>query len=140
MASVLFICKSNAGRSQSAEWFFKDLTKKHTSSSAGTNVIAEGKVGVPPGKGVMTVVAESGRDISSWKRKQVTPEMVQRADRVVVLMQGWEAKQYLPDYIKDSGKTVYWDIEDMRDRDVDFHRTTMEAIRVRVIELVEQLG
>ena len=88
----------------------------------------------------MELMAESGHDISSWKRKQVTPEMVEASDRVVVLMQKEEAERYAPDYIKNSGKTEYWDVEDMRDRDIDFHREKVEEIRKRVEELVKELN
>jgi protein-tyrosine-phosphatase len=116
------------------------MTTKHDASSAGTSVVEEDKEGWPPGKRTAAVLSELGYDISLWKRKQVTREMVQRADKVIVLMQREEAEQYVPDYIKSSGKAEYWDIEDMRERDVPFHRARLNEIRILVIDLVKKLG
>lgn len=88
---------------------------------------------------IVEIAAESGIDISAWKRKQVTTDMVQHADKVVVLMQKGEVDRYLPDYIKSSGKVEYWPVEDMRDTDMDFHRSKVSEIKDRVIELVKRL-
>ncbi len=98
MKKVLFICKMNAGRSQIAEGFLENLTKKYRALSAGMDVAREGKDGKPLPSIVLEVMQEIGYDLSSHRRKQVTPEMIKEADRVIVILQKQEIESFVPDY------------------------------------------
>ncbi len=143
MKRVLFICRSNAGRSQTAEAFFKGFTKRHAAKSAGVDVNATGTAGIPPEKGIVEVLDDYyGIDISNWKRKQVTKRMLEDADKIVILMRKSERKKYLPDYFKKFyHKTLFWGIVDMRHtKSVDARRKRTERIRALVKNLVENLG
>lgn len=103
---VLFICKSNAERSQAAECVFNSLSKVKA-KSAGTDVGLERSQGFAPGSLAIRVMNDLGYDMSHQKRKQLTYNMVKKADLVVVFLKKEEQKYLLPDYVKKSNKVVY---------------------------------
>ncbi|MCL4379314.1 MAG: low molecular weight phosphatase family protein [Candidatus Marsarchaeota archaeon] len=140
MKKVLFICKMNAGRSQIAEGFLENLTKKYKALSAGVDVAREGKDGKPLPSIVLEVMQELGYDLSNHRRKQVTPEMIKEAGRVIIILQKPEIENYVPDYIKNSPKAEYWDIEDMAGRDKDFFIEKRNEIRKCVEALIKGSG
>ena len=105
---ILFICRSNAERSQTAEALFNALSKKHKALSAGINVDMEGTKGHAPGRIVTELMYSMGYDIINMKRKQLKPKMIKDSDKVVVILSNKEVKQYLPDYVKKSPKTIIW--------------------------------
>ncbi len=138
---ILFICRSNAGRSQTAEAFFKSDTKEHKASSAGLDVRSTKNVGMPPDKRVTAVMKRYyGIDISKWKRKQVTQSMLRSFDKVVVLMPLEERRKYLPDYFrKFYKKIVFWDIVDLRDtKSANARKERAEKIRLLVKQLIDE--
>ena len=140
---VLFICRSNAGRSKSAEAFFKQLTKKHEASSAGTEVALEHKEGTPPGDRIIKIMLdEFGVDISKEKRVQATPEMLKRADKIIVMLEEREREEHVPMFFNDfSEKIIYWPITDMRTEKDDAVVKEREAlIKRKVEELVKQIS
>lgn len=139
----MFICRSNAGRSQTAEAFFRKSTNKHTAESAGIGVSNTGTVGLPPGKDIVEVLKDYYKiDISKRKRKQVNGKMLEEADKIIVLMGEPERKRYLPQYFKKFGnKTVFWDVVDMRHtKSVDALRKRTAKIKGMVEALVKELG
>ena len=137
---ILFVCRANAGRSQMAEAIFNSLTKKHKATSAGSSVEESDTAGLPPGDGVIEALREIDIDISSCKRKQVTPTMVEEANKVIVLMGDEEAKTYLPAYFSKSNKIEYWDVQDMRGSiDPEFHKAVRNEIEKRVKLLLKKL-
>jgi arsenate-mycothiol transferase len=79
---VLFVCKSNRGKSQMAEALLRalagDAVEVH---SAGT----EPAVGRPMNAESVAALAEVGADMSGGTAKGVDDEVMRRADRVVVL-------------------------------------------------------
>ena len=108
---VLFICKSNAERSQVAEVLFNHFSKKHTALSAGTNVKKENGIGESPGFVMSEILLGMGHSkILKKKRKQVTKKMIDAVDMVIVILMSNDVKKLVPSYIKDSKKTVYWQI------------------------------
>jgi protein-tyrosine-phosphatase len=130
----------NAGRSQMAEGFFERLSKKHSASSAGAIVAEEGKEGFPIPDIVLKVMDQLGYDLSNHRRKQVTPKMIKDSDKVVVLMQKHEVDSYLPDFVKNSPKTEYWNVEDMSDMNLDFFIEKRDEIRKQIEQLVKEIG
>lgn len=124
---ILFICKSNVGRSQMAPAFFNRLSKKNKAVGAGTHV-GENE-NQPLHEFVIKCMSEAGYDLSKNTRKQLTKEMIKKADKIVAMTE----KENLPDYV-DMKKVVFWSIEDAKDRSLEFHR----QIRVKIKELVEK--
>jgi len=112
---ILFICKSNAERSQMAEVLFnyryKGLRKRHSAMSAGTNVDLEKTHGHGAGYIVSELLLSMGHDqIMDARRKQLTERIARRADKIVVLLRKKEVDRFLPEYVKKSSKTIFWDV------------------------------
>jgi len=126
---LLFVCKWNAGRSQMAESFAKELLKGHEISSAGTHA-KWGIVKSLPGH-VKKAVKEAGYSTKGQYRKQLTQKMVEEADKVFMITK----KSDWPYYVKNSPKVLFWDIPDPWWRKYEFH----VKIRDDILELIENL-
>ena len=113
---VLFVCNANMGRSQVAEALFNQLSSE-SARSAGTVADAIVERTNPPsrrikdgGSSAITSMTEQGVDVPEKTRDQLTPEMVQHADKIIVMADDdtW------PDYLRNSDKVVVWTIQDTR--------------------------
>ena len=139
---ILFVCNANVGRSQAAEALFKRLSR-HEAHSAGTRadeIVARSN---PPTRTLkdspspaVPYLKELGVDISQNLRTQLTSEMVQQADKVIVMAD----KDNWPDYLRDNDKVTSWDIENTRGLGSDEARPLMDEIKRRVEELVREVG
>lgn len=136
---VLFVCRSNAGRSVMAEAFFNHVSKRSSASSAGSIVDKEGQSGMPPGGHTTEVMYAANMDVSTHKRRQLTRNIFDDADIVVALLTKEEQKT-LPDYAITSDKTRYWEVKDMRGTDYANHVKGREEIRALVGKLVDETG
>ncbi len=81
---MLFVCVRNAGKSPMAAGLLRDLTERHTPGrllveSAGTR--AEGDLNALS----VSVLAEQGVDIGGERPRQLTDQILRRADVVVML-------------------------------------------------------
>jgi arsenate reductase (thioredoxin) len=90
MASVLFVCLHNAGRSQMSQTLFERAAQgRHTASSAGTT----------PGDRihpeVVAVMRELGIDLADRNPRLLTRDLAEQADVVVTMGCGDECP-YLP--------------------------------------------
>jgi arsenate reductase len=128
MASVLFVCLHNAGRSQMSQALFEHAAAgRHTGLCAGTAPAER----VHPE--VVEVMRELGIDLSDRHPRLLTRELAERADVVVTMGCGDECP-YIP------GKRYFdWDLPDPKGRPLDEVRATREAIADRVEELLTQL-
>ena len=79
---------------------------------------------------------ECGVDIADKERQQLTPQMVDEADLVVVIAE----KEQWPDYLKEGGKIMFWDIPDGVGQDDAFVYDVFTQVRRRVEQLVEETG
>lgn len=142
MDKILFICRSNAGRSQSAEAFFNKYSKLNKGISAGTEVKLEGRIGKPPGGNVIVAMKKYGINISNKKRKQVSLALLKKASRIIILMEEHEIKDHVPSYFKQfKNKIVFWSIKDMRGiNDLKLVTQRTEKIRKLVRNLVKEIG
>lgn len=125
---VLFLCVHNAGRSQMAAGWLRDL--------AGDDV-AVFSAGSTPGERVnpaaVTVMAEVGIDISTATPQSWTMDMLASVD-VVVTMGCGDACPVLP------GKHyVDWELEDPAGAPVDAVRQIRNQIELRVRSLIDEL-
>jgi protein-tyrosine-phosphatase len=132
---VLFVCRGNVGRSQiAAELFSKYSGEK--ASSAGTKVFdREGQKlkSLPLAEPVIRFMKEEGIDVSENVRTQVTFEMIQDFDKVIVMAE----PETIPDYLSNSEKFVYWEIEDSKGKDDKEHKKIIEIIREKVKGLIK---
>jgi arsenate reductase len=128
MATALFVCLHNAGRSQmSAALFERAAAGRHDALSAGTTPAER----VHPE--VVEVMRELGIDVSDRVPRQLTRELAERADVVVTMGCGDECP-YVP-----GKRYVDWDLEDPKGRPLDDVRATRDDIARRVAALVEEL-
>ena len=146
---ILFVCRANVGRSQVAQVYFNKLSR-HTSNSAGIAVdelIVKLHLRGRKLKDVTSISRaaeytlecirnEFGVDIADKERQQLTPHMVDAADLVVVIAE----KEQWPDYLKEGGKVVFWDIPDGVGQDDAFVYDVFTQVRRRVEQLVEETG
>ena len=128
MATALFVCLHNAGRSQMSQALFERAAGgRHTALSAGTT----------PGERVHPEVIEVMReldiDVSDRVPRSLTRELAKQADVVVTMGCGDECP-YIP-----GKRYVDWELEDPKGRPVDEVRATRDDIDRRVRALVEEL-
>jgi len=141
MDTVLFVCRGNVGRSQMAEALYRKYSGLRA-ISAGTKVPQEGpgKEGkmlkdIPVAEPVIRCLKEDeGIDVSNQRNKSLTPEMLERADRVVVMAE----KETIPDYLRNNEKTIIWTIEDPLRKSYEEYCKKMEEIKTLVLKFIEQ--
>jgi arsenate reductase (thioredoxin) len=130
MATALFVCLHNAGRSQmSAALFERAAGGRHHALSAGSGADPDGRVHPP----VVEVMRELGVDLSDRRPQRLSPELVEQAD-VVVTMGCGDACPVIP-----GTRYLDWELEDPKDRPVDEVRATRDEIARRVEALVAEL-
>jgi arsenate reductase len=125
MATALFVCLQNAGRSQmSAALFERAAGGRHRALSAGTTPADH----VHPE--VVTVMRELGIDLGDRVPRALTRELAEEAD-VVVTMGCGDACPYIP-----GKRYIDWDLADPAGRPLDEVRATRDDIARRVEALV----
>jgi protein-tyrosine-phosphatase len=130
MATVLFVCLHNAGRSQmSAALFERAARGHHRALSAGSEADRGGHVHPE----VVQVMRELGIDLSDRRPQPLTTELAEQAD-VVVTMGCGDACPYIP-----GKRYIDWELPDPKGRPLDEVRVTRDEIARRVQALVTQL-
>jgi arsenate reductase (thioredoxin) len=128
MATALFVCLHNAGRSQMSQALFERAAGgRHRALSAGTT----------PGDRVHPEVVEVMRELdielADREPKLLTRELAEQAEVVVTMGCGDECP-YIP-----GRRYIDWDLEDPKGRPLDEVRATRDEIDRRVRGLVEEL-
>jgi len=130
MATALFVCLHNAGRSQmSAALFERAARGRHQALSAGSEADPGGRVHPQ----VVEAMNELGVDLSGRRPQRLTRELAEQAD-VVVTMGCGDACPYIP-----GKRYLDWELEDPKDRPLEEVRATRDDIARRVEALVAQL-
>ena len=126
--TVIFVCVHNAGRSQMAAGFMRQLEgDKVEVLSAGS----EPKDSINPV--AVQAMAEVGIDIANQQPKILTPEAVMESDAVITMGCG-DACPFYP------GKRYEdWVLQDPAGQDLDFVRNVRDEIKVRVEALLAEL-
>ncbi|MFR9789816.1 arsenate reductase ArsC [Streptomyces sp. MB22_4] len=128
IASVLFVCVHNAGRSQMAAGFLSHL--------AGDRVEVR-SAGSLPGDQVnpaaVEAMAEVGVDISRAEPKVLTTEAVQASDYVITMGCG-DACPVFP-----GKKYLDWALEDPAGKGVEAVRPIRDEIRTRIEALITEI-
>jgi arsenate reductase len=128
MATALFVCLHNAGRSQmSAALFERAAGGRHRALSAGTTPADR----VHPE--VVEAMREVGIDLAARVPRRLTRELADQADVVVTMGCGDECP-YIP-----GKRYVDWDLPDPKGRPIDEVRATRDEIAGRVEALVTEL-
>jgi arsenate reductase len=128
MATVLFVCLGNAGRSQMSQALFeRAVNGLHSGLSAGTMPAPR----VHPQ--VVEAMREVGFDLADRKPKLLTPELAEQAD-VVVTMGCGDACPVIP-----GKRYVDWDLPDPVEMPVEDVRRLRDEIDRRVRALAAEL-
>jgi arsenate reductase len=128
MATALFVCLHNAGRSQmSAALFERAAGGRHHALSAGTTPAER----VHPE--VVEVMRELDIDVSGRVPRKLTRELAEQADVVVTMGCGDECP-YVP-----GKRYIDWELGDPAGRPVDEVRATRDDIAARVQALIAEL-
>ncbi len=127
--SVLFVCVHNAGRSQMAAGFLREL---------GGDAVEVRSAGSMPGDQINPVAVEAmrevGIDIAGRQPRVLTTDAV-RASDVVVTMGCGDVCPVFP------GKRYEdWELDDPAGQDLDAVRPIRDEIRSRVVGLLASLG
>lgn len=126
--SVLFVCVHNAGRSQMAAGWLRELAGDRIEVRSAGSAPADS---INPA--AVEAMAEVGIDISHRAPKILTPESVQASD-VVITMGCGDACPFYP------GKRYEdWKLEDPAGKGVDEVRAVRDEIRAHVEELIARL-
>jgi arsenate reductase len=129
MATLLFVCLHNAGRSQmSAALFERAAAGRHQALSAGTRPSDR----VHPV--VVDVMRELDLDMSGRRPRLLTRELAEQADVVVTMGCGDECP-YIP-----GKRYIEWDLPDPAGRSPAEVRALGDDITRRVNALVAELG
>ena len=130
MATVLFVCLHNAGRSQMSQALFERAAAgRHRALSAGSEADPGGRVHPE----VVDVMRELGIDVADRRPQRLSDELAQRAD-VVVTMGCGDACPFIP-----GKRYLDWDLPDPKGRPVDEVRATRDDVARRVEALVAEL-
>jgi protein-tyrosine-phosphatase len=128
MATALFVCLHNAGRSQmSAALLEQAAGRRHRALSAGTTPAER----VHPE--VVEVMRELGVDVSDRVPRKLTRELAEQADVIVTMGCGDECP-YIP-----GKRYVDWDLPDPKGRPLVEVRATRDEIARCVAALVAEL-
>ena len=127
--SALFVCVHNAGRSQMAAGFLRELSG---------DAVEVRSAGSMPAQMInptaVEAMLERGIDIRAEQPKVLTDEAVQASD-VVITMGCGDACPYYP------GKDYQdWELDDPAGQGIDAVRPIRDEIRRRVLELLASLG
>jgi protein-tyrosine-phosphatase len=128
MATVLFVCLHNAGRSQMSQALFERAAAgRHTALSAGTTPAER----VHPE--VIQVMRELDVDLADRRPQPLTRRLAEQADVVVTMGCGDECP-YIP-----GKRYIDWALPDPKGRPIAEVRATRDEIAGRVSDLVAEL-
>jgi arsenate reductase len=125
----LFVCVENAARSQMAEAFAREMGIE--AASAGT---------LPAGSinpSVIKAMQEIGIDMSGYRPKLLTLEMIEHADIVVTMGCSIEGVCPAPMLRRMKKKLIEWNIEDPNGKPMEEVRRIRDDIKEKIISLVK---
>lgn len=128
IASVMFVCVHNAGRSQMAQGFLTDMAGDRIEVRSSGTMPADS---VNPA--AVAAMAELGIDISNQKPKVLTNEDVKASDYVITMGCG-DACPFYP-----GKKYLDWKLDDPAGQSVEAIRPIRDEIRSLVENLVAEI-
>ena len=128
MSGILFLCIHNAGRSQMAAGFAREL------SGGAVTILSGGSEPVDSVNPVaVEVMNEVGIDISSYVPQKYNDDLLQAVD-VVVTMGCGDTCPYIP-----GKKYIDWPLDDPKGQPLDVVRRIRDEIKLNVSDLLSQL-
>jgi arsenate reductase (thioredoxin) len=128
LATVLFVCVHNAGRSQMAAGFLQHLAgQKVKVLSAGTDP------GTQINPMALAVMLEEGIDLSSASPEKLSDAKVIESDYVITMGCG-DACPYFPGKIY-----LDWPLDDPKDQPLEKVREIRNQIKENVLKLIEEI-
>jgi len=132
VATVLFVCRQNRGRSVMSQALFEHAAGgRHRAVSAGSEAVPDGG----PHAEVVEAMSEIGIDVAAQRPQRLTGELAAQADAIVTMGCG-DACPIVP------GKQqlrLDWDLQDPKDRPLPEVRATRDDIEQRVRALLADL-
>ncbi len=131
---ILFVCRGNVGRSQTAAGILKKMFPEHHVYSAGTKVTDKdgnsrhGKLlnTVPGSINVIQALKEEGVDISDSVMTKINEkDLNENFDRIIVMAE----PEHIPDWLSNHPNYIYWEVKDPKGTDLEFHRKTKDKIK-----------
>jgi len=98
-------------------------------SSAGTKISGPEQVLgelSPVLDNVLTVMKEEGIDITQNTRKQVTEEIANSADKIILVV---DERDPIPEYLLNNQEATKWNVLDPKGQDLEFTRKTRDQIK-----------
>lgn len=128
MATVLFVCLHNAGRSQMSQALFERAAAgRHLAVSAGTKPASRLHAEV------VQVMHELGIDVGDRTPRLLSDDLAEQAD-VVVTMGCGDACPYIP-----GKRYIDWELPDPKGQPIEQVRATRDEIAERVAGLLREL-
>ena len=133
MATVLFVCKANRGRSVMSQALFERAAGgRHRAISAGSEAVPDDG---GPHPEVVEAMRELGIDVASQQPQPLTTELAAQADAVITMGCG-DACPVIPGRKQ---LRLDWDLPDPKERPLAEVRATRDDIDRRVRALVAEL-
>ena len=146
---VLFVCYGNICRSPMAEGFLKKMLEDYGGSvkvevlSAGLNAF-----GGPPTREARFVMRERGIDISSFTSRQLTEELIEKADLILTMKKSYKDR-IISGYLQ-SGRKVFTlkefageiddlDINDPYGGGIVTYQTCAKEIKLTLIKALKKI-
>lgn len=134
MKEVLFVCEGNVGRSQMAEGFYKHHKGMNSATSAGTADVGA-KYNYVPREDIILAMQEKGVDISAQRIKQITEQMLDEVESIVVLCD----PNLLPPFLQTSGLNILFrQVADPYESSMDGVRQIRDSIEKIILDLIAQ--
>ena len=126
--SVLFVCVHNAGRSQMAAGYLRELSQGRIDVRSAGSTPADQLNPI-----AVEAMAEEGIDITAAVPQVLTPETVQVSDVVITMGCGDVCPMYPGKRYED------WELADPADQPLEAVRSIRDDIKDRVVQLIADL-
>ena len=133
---ILFVCRGNVGRSTMAAALFTKYSGIKA-FSAGTKVLKNENQKIkeiPLAEPVIRFMKKEGINVAKDTRTQLTIEMVQEFDKIIVMAE----PETIPEYLSKSNKMEFWDIEDPKGMDDEGYEKIVFQIKSKLKQFIKE--
>jgi len=133
MKTILFVCVHNAGRSQMAEAILNERASARGLNVRGISAGTRAAQAVNPQ--AVAAVEELGISMANAKPKQLTPELIAKADRIVTMGCGVDADECPAGFLV----TEDWGLDDPAGQPIEIVRAIRDQIVLKIDQLLDTL-